>query len=93
MPTLVDDYFVDLFAGAVFGYDEEGVQIARGRSSWKQCVTIMLVDQYDDDIKEIWDKNLQQIARSKEWTHNRYGLFTFCLIHHDHYIVAYSGFG
>ncbi|XP_072042476.1 MKRN2 opposite strand protein-like isoform X2 [Amphiura filiformis] len=78
--------------GSVYGYDENGVQVSGGRLSWKQCVTVSLIDQYDDDIKEGWDKGLQEMAGNACWTKEKYheslhNCFDFVVgfLNHVHY--------
>ena len=56
----------------MYAFDEEGVQLAKGKSTWKQCVAVDLLDQFDDDIMSIWDKELKAVAADMNWSKDRW---------------------
>ncbi|XP_038051377.1 MKRN2 opposite strand protein-like isoform X2 [Patiria miniata] len=51
--------------GTVYSYDETGVH--RECLGWSQCLTVSLLEEYDEDLRSGWDRRLAGMDTEPEW--------------------------
>ncbi|XP_071804504.1 MKRN2 opposite strand protein-like [Asterias amurensis] len=56
--------------GSVYSFDESGVHLES--TGWHQCLTVPLVEEYDEEMKNGWDGRLAEAAVEPQWCRERY---------------------
>ena len=59
----------DPLAGSVYSFDESGVHLES--TGWHQCLTVPLVEEYDEEMKNGWDGRLAEAAADPQWCRER----------------------